>query len=78
MEVLSQVEQTIKIKGISSIRKSSWGVTVIYVNVNQWVLAFDKKICKNNNNNAKLQVKVQSLSGNFPQIKWVPLEHSLV
>ena len=43
---LSQAVKTIKIKEKLSMRESSWGVTIIYVEVNQWVNAFDRKICK--------------------------------
>ena len=45
-KVLSKVVNVIKIKGKSSKRESSWGVNIMYVDVNQWVYSFDRKICK--------------------------------
>lgn len=42
--VLSQLVETIKIKGKSSNGESSWGVTGVYGYINQWVFVFDRKI----------------------------------
>jgi len=44
--VLSQVAKTTKIKRKSSMGRSSWGVTAIYIDINRWVHAFDRKFAR--------------------------------
>ena len=44
--VCHELGENTKNKGESSMGRSSWGVIAIYVDVNHWLHAFDKKLAR--------------------------------